>query len=153
MFRGCSILNLDSKGRLAVPSRFRDRLQGNAESAMVLTLNPLDPCLLLYPLSGWVEVEEKLSQLPDFDVQGRRTKQMMQGHATDCSFDSAGRILIASLLRDYAELSKGVAFLGLGNKFALWNEDAWSRRRAQWVDEIRSQNSTVLSETMRALTL
>ena len=91
MFRGFSSVSLDSKGRLAIPSRFRERLMGIAGGCLVQTLNPLDRSLWLYPLPEWELIEEKLAELSDFDKQSRRAKQMMRGYATDCQLDTHGR--------------------------------------------------------------
>ena len=90
MFRGFSTLSIDSKGRLAVPSRYRDRLQSISDGNLVLTLNPLDRCLWLYPVPEWELIESKLADLSDFDKQGRRAKQMMRGYAADCQMDGQG---------------------------------------------------------------
>lgn len=150
MFRGCHILSLDNKGRLAVPSRFRERLGG--DDSMVITIKPIDPCLLLYPMPEWLSLESKLSALSDFEEQQRVTKQMILGHACDCSFDSAGRVLLAAPLRDYAKLGKQVALVGLGNRFELWSEEVWNQHRSEWTSGLRD-NPEALSETMRTLTL
>ena len=146
-------MSLDSKGRLAVPSRFRERLgAGDDGAAMIITIKPIDPCLLLYPMREWLELESKLALLSDFEGQQRVTKQMLLGHANDCSFDSAGRILLPAALRDYAGLSKQVALVGMGNRFELWAEQQWNRHRDEWAADLRD-NPEALSETMRTLTL
>ena len=149
LFRGCNVLSLDSKGRLAIPSRFRERLDSDA---MVITIKPIDPCLLLYPMREWLVIESKLSGLSDFEEQQRVTKQMILGHATDCCFDSAGRILLAASLRDYASLAKQVALVGLGNRFELWSDELWNRHRDEWTTSLRDSPAS-LSDTMRTLTL
>lgn len=152
MFRGCSTLSVDNKGRLAIPSRYRERLLATAEGSLVLTLNPLDRSLWLYPLTEWVLIESKLAGLSDFDKQGRRAKQMMRGYATDCQIDGAGRILIPQELREYADIGKLAVFLGQGNKFEVWDALAWNRLREDWLQEIGRDRADT-SETLKTLSL
>ena len=152
MFRGCNTISVDNKGRLAVPSRYRERLLCLAEGQLILTLNPLDRCLWLYPLSEWEIIESKLAQLSDFDRQGRRTKQMMRGYATDCQLDAQGRILIPQELREYANLNKQVVVLGQGNKFEIWDEKAWKSMREDWLEEV-NKDSDESSDALKSLSL
>lgn len=153
MFRGISTLSLDAKGRIAIPSRYRERLASLSGNRLVLTLNPLDHCLWLYPANEWDVVEGKLMQLSDFDRQSRRTKQIMRGYATDCELDGHGRILLPPALRDFAGLAKNdiaqnVVLLGQGNKFEIWDEAAWDRQRSEWLASIDqpAEASTALRE-------
>ncbi len=152
MFRGFSLLSVDSKGRLAVPSRYRDRLLVMAEGHLVLTLNPLDRSLWLYPLPEWEAIENKLAGLSDFDKQGRRAKQMMRGYATDCQLDVQGRILIPQELRDYAGLGRQAVFLGQGNKFELWDKQAWNKQRDEWLQSV-GLDAGEPSEALKLLSL
>ncbi len=152
MFRGFSTVSIDSKGRMAVPSRFRERLSVVAGDRLVQTLNPLDRALWLYPLSEWELIETKLAALSDFDRQSRRTKQMMRGYATDCELDAQGRILIATELRDYAMLRRQAVVLGQGNKFEVWDQSAWEAQRDQWLEQV-GQADGEPSETLKSLSL
>ena len=152
MFRGCNTISVDNKGRLAVPSRYRERLVCLADGQLILTLNPLDRCLWLYPLSEWELIESKLAQLSDFDRQGRRAKQMMRGYATDCQLDAQGRILVPQELREYANLGKQVVVLGQGNKFEIWDEKAWKSIREDWLEEV-SKESDEPSDALKSLSL
>ena len=152
MFRGFSTVSIDSKGRLAIPSRFRERLQAVADGSLVQTLNPLDRCLWLYPLNEWETIEGKLAALSDFDRQSRRAKQMMRGYATDCQLDGQGRILIPQELRDYASLDKQAVILGQGNKFELWDQAAWESQRDQWLEQVGEADSEP-SEALKPLSL
>jgi len=152
VFRGFSILSVDSKGRLAVPSRYRQRLISLSEGNLVLTLNPLDRSLWLYPLSEWELIESKLAGLSDFDKQGRRAKQMMRGYATDCQLDGQGRILIPQELRAHAGLGRQAVILGQGNKFEIWDEQAWSKLRDEWLYEV-GKDSGEPSDALKSLSL
>jgi len=152
MFRGFSAVSIDSKGRLAVPSRFRDRLSAIAGGCLVQTLNPLDRSLWLYPLSEWELIETKLADLSDFDKQSRRAKQMMRVYATDCQLDAQGRILLTPELRDYASIKKQSVILGQGNKFEIWNQASWEEQRDHWLEQVGNADDEP-SDPLRGLSL
>ena len=155
LFRGCHIVNLDTKGRLAVPSVFRAHLgQGHDEDKglLILTLSPFGSCLWLYPYPQWASIEQKLNALSDFEPQSRRTKEMMLGHATDCRCDGNGRVLIPQPLRDCVDLERKVVFVGQGNKFSLWSETVWTRQRERWQKDNNKKDDRI-SEALLSLTL
>lgn len=152
MFRGFSSVSVDNKGRLAIPSRFRDRVTLIAEGRLVLTLNPLDRALWLYPLPEWELIENKLAALSDFDRQSRRAKQMMRGYAADCVLDAQGRILIPQELREYASLNRQAVLLGQGNKFEIWDHASWKAQRDEWLEQVGKADGEP-SETLRPLSL
>lgn len=152
MFRGFSTVSIDSKGRMAIPSRFRERLISIADGNLVLTLNPLDHCLWMYPLNDWELIEKKLAELSDFDKQSRRTKQMMRGYANDCQLDAQGRILISLELRDYARLQKQAVILGQGNKFEIWNQENWEEQRDLWLSQLDGADGEP-SDPLKSLSL
>jgi MraZ protein len=127
VFRGVAHLNLDGKGRLAVPSRFRDALTTRASGNLVITADS-DRCLLIYPLPDWEPIEQKLMALSSFNAQIRELQRRLVGYAEDVVMDAAGRILIPSALRGYAQLEKAVVLVGQGHKFELWNKDNWDER-------------------------
>jgi len=136
MFRGLSTINVDAKGRLAIPARYREALALLGSPELVLTLNPWDRALWLYPLAEWELIETKLSALSDFDKQSRRTKQIMRGYAADCICDSHGRVLLPQELRAIAGIDGQVALLGQGNKFEIWNGDLWNAERDRWLNDV-----------------
>ena len=133
MFRGVNTLSLDSKGRMAIPTKYRDALTRQCEGQMVLTVDSRDRCLLLYPLPDWEEVERKLVRLPSLSRQVRRLRRLLIGHATECELDASGRILMPPPLREFAGLEKEVVLIGQGNKFEVWAEDTWNAQRAEWL--------------------
>ena len=153
MYRGCSKISIDSKGRLAIPSRYRALILEQAQNNLVITLNPLDRSLYLYPLPEWEIIEDKLAALSDFDKQSRRTKQMMRGYANDCQLDSQGRILIPKELRGHAELSRQAIILGQGNKFEIWNEKTWEKQRDDWLESVGDESTSSSSDSLRSLSL
>ncbi|AKH20545.1 division/cell wall cluster transcriptional repressor MraZ [Sedimenticola thiotaurini] len=135
MFRGLNRLNLDAKGRLAVPTRYRERIQERCASELVVTIDR-DHCLLIYPLPEWQEIERKLMKLPSFNKAARNLQRLLVGHATEVDMDGQGRVLLPPALRDFAQLDKRVVLIGQGNKFELWDEERWSNQREGWLDEM-----------------
>ena len=127
MFRGVAQLNLDSKGRLAVPARFRDALTARCSGHLVVTADS-DRCLLIYPLPDWEPIEQKLMALSSFNAQIRELQRRLVGYAEDVVMDATGRILVPPALRNYALLEKAAVLVGQGHKFELWSKDGWDAR-------------------------
>ncbi len=132
MFRGVNALNLDAKGRLAIPSRYRERLAEGCDGQLVVTVDR-DRCLLLYPLPEWEDIERRLAVLPNLDARTRRLQRLLIGHATECEMDGNGRILLPQPLREFAMLEKRVVMIGQGSKFELWDEGRWNENREAWL--------------------
>ena len=152
MFRGFHTVSIDDKGRMAIPSRYRQRLTAEADGCLVQTLNPLDRSLWIYPLNNWEQIEAKLAALSEFDIRSRRTKQMMRGYACDCQLDSQGRVLIPSELREYARLQKQVVILGQGNKFEVWDQSTWEQERDLWLSQV-DEGGGEFSDALKSLSL
>lgn len=125
MFRGASTVNLDSKGRIAIPTRYRAEILELSQGQMVCTVDIRQPCLLLYPLKEWELIEQKLAALSNFDPEQRRLQRVMLGYATECELDSAGRILLSQPLRQHAKLEKSLMLVGQLNKFEIWSDTQW----------------------------
>lgn len=117
MFQGTSQLTLDAKGRLSMPSRHRDALQGLCESRLTLTRHP-DGCLLVYPRPHWEAKREEIARLT---YQARALQRLLLGSAVDVDLDAAGRLLIPSELRAAAGLERDAMLLGMGEHFELWD--------------------------------
>lgn len=128
MFRGATLVNLDSKGRITVPSRYRTTLSEISEGQMVCTIDLNQSCLLLYTLPEWEKIELKLAALSSMNPAERRVQRLLLGHASECQMDSAGRLLLASTLRQHAGLTKEVMLVGQFNKFELWDEQVWYKQ-------------------------
>ena len=126
MFRGIAQLNLDSKGRLAVPARHRDALLERCGGHLVITADA-DRCLLVYPLPDWELIQQRLEGLSNLDARVRDLQRRLIGFAVDVDMDAAGRVLISPALRQYAQLDKNVVLVGQGKKFELWNKDSWDQ--------------------------
>ncbi len=139
MFRGATALNLDAKGRLAVPARHRDALTVQAGGRLVLTAHP-HRCLLLYPQSAWEPIQQKIMSLPSLDKQASLLQRLLVGFAEDMELDGAGRVLVSPVLREFAALEKQVMLVGQGTHFELWSMEGW---RTQ-LDEALAQVDSVL---------
>lgn len=152
MFRGVTQINLDVKGRMAFPSRYRDKLIQSCDGQIVVTVDvDRDQCLLIYPFPEWERIEQKLIKLPILNRTARRLQRLLIGHATECQLDGNGRILLPPPLREFARLDKRTVLIGQGNKFELWDEPTWDERRDQWLAEAVQENE--LSEELEALSL
>ena len=134
MFRGVNPLTLDAKGRLAFPTKYRERLLADCGGQLVVTVDR-ERCLLVYPLPEWEEIERRLMRLPTLNRKVRRLQGLLIGHATDVELDGHGRILLPAVLREIAALERKAVLIGQGNKFELWDEQAWARRRETWLAE------------------
>ena len=135
MFRGVSVLNLDTKGRLAIPARYRERLQSCCASRLVVTVDR-DRCLLIYPEPTWIEIERQLERLPSFNPETRKLQRLYIGNAHEVDMDGQGRVLLPPGLRRFASLDKRVALVGQGKKFELWDEETWSGNCDEWLNEV-----------------
>jgi MraZ protein len=120
-------INLDAKGRMAVPSRQRELLSVMSEGHIVLTVDTQAPCLALYALPEWERIEADVQALPALKPAIKRFQRLVLGYASDLQLDGSGRILIPPALRDYAKLEKRAVLVGQGNKLELWSEDLWQQ--------------------------
>lgn len=130
MFQGATGLNLDAKGRLAVPTRHREPLQNGDGGKLVLTAHP-HKCLLLYPALSWEPIRARIMTFSSFDPQLSLWKRLLVGFAEELELDGAGRLLISPVLRKFAGLEKQVMLVGQGSHFELWSQDAWDQQIAE----------------------
>jgi MraZ protein len=135
VFRGSNEINLDAKGRMAVPARYRDALLANGNGQLVATIDIEDRCLFLYPLPAWQDIEAQIARLPTFNPDTRRLQRLLIGHARELELDGNGRVLIPPELRAYAGLDKQVVLVGQGHRFELWSAEHWNVRREEWLAE------------------
>lgn len=153
MFRGVNAVNIDSKGRLVMPTRYRERLQEANAGHVVMTIDTDERCLLLYPLIAWEAIEAKIAQLPSFNPEARRIQRLLIGHATETELDGNGRILVPPLLREYAGLEKRAVLVGQGKKMELWDDTHWQECRNLWLKEESSKDASLLPEELKGLSL
>lgn len=151
MFRGVNKINLDAKGRMALPARYRDQIADCCENQLVVTIDTETRCLLLYPLPEWETIEKKIESLPSFNPAARRIQRLLIGHATDLELDASGRFLLPQPLREYAQMDKKLVLLGQGRKFEIWSEDQWLDARDQYLAE--TDESNALPDDLQTLSL
>ena len=125
MFIGEYQHNIDEKGRLAIPVKFRNEL---AKGAVVT--RGIDNCLFLYPQKDWEQLADKLSKLPISKANSRAFARLMLAGAMDCEVDKQGRIVLPDYLRKYASLKKKVVIAGLYNRLEIWDEEIWNKYKA-----------------------
>ena len=136
MFLGQYTYTLDDKGRLTIPSRFREELSGR-----VVVTRGLDRCLSVYPTDVWREIAQKVTALPITNPRGRSLRRIFFADAIDAELDKQGRILIPDRLRTIGdlELSSEVTIIGLDSFIELWNPDRWEATSANQM-EVAEEN-------------
>ena len=148
MYFGETAINLDAKGRLAIPMRYRDAIQHACGGALVLTYSAFDHgALYLYPQEKWEEVRDKVMTLSTFDPRHRSLQRKLVGSASVVEPDANSRIQLPQTLRQVAGLEKKVVLLGMGNRFEVWNETVLNNKRREEessIDESASEEMTRL---------
>jgi MraZ protein len=150
MFQGINDLNLDAKGRMSLPARYRESIQESSNGKLVITVD-VDRCLLIYPEPEWETIQQKLMQLPSINKQVRRLQRLLLGHATECEVDGNHRILLPPPLRNFANLTKHAVLIGQGNKFELWDQETWEKMRERWIKEENKLSD--ISEALETLSI
>ena len=125
MFRGSSFHTLDTKGRMIIPSRFRDVIRAGGGDAVMITR--MDNCLCAYPLNEWSKIEDKILTLAEKGDAMRRFRRVFVGGAFECACDKQGRVLVPPSLRNYAGLDKDIILVGVLDHFEIWSKDNWER--------------------------
>ena len=148
MFQGATQINLDAKGRMAVPTRSRDPLTAGGTVGLVLTAHP-DGCLLLYPLPAWEPIRARVMAFPSLDRQFSLWKRLLVGFAEDVALDSAGRLLVSPELRGFAHIDRQVMFVGQGSHFEIWDLERWNAQ----LEALRSGGSPTLPPGMENFSL
>ncbi len=136
MFRGVQHINMDAKGRLAIPARQREPLLDECGGDIVVTIDTQSNCLSIYPMSAWERIEQDLQNLPSLNPAVKRFQRLMLGYATDIKLDSNGRMLLPPSLREYARLEKKLVLVGQGNKLELWSEELWIEERDRALEDV-----------------
>jgi len=134
MLRGPTKITLDAKGRLSIPTKYRERLSALCDGQLICTVDQRN-CLLIYPLPDWEETERKLMRLPSLNATAQKLRGLLMGYATDLEIDGHGRILIPREHRAFAGLDRQAMLFGQGNKFELWDEARWNEKLNQWLAE------------------
>lgn len=125
MFRGRFEHAIDSKGRLSIPSKFREILSTIFDDRLFIT--NFDGCLWAYPAAEWQKVEEKISSLPQFKDEVKAFQRVFISAAVESPIDGSGRIQIPPTLREYAGISKDVVLVGMTNRIEIWSKEKWQQ--------------------------
>jgi MraZ protein len=140
MFRGQYTHTIDAKGRVSVPSRFRDALGPSPDLRLVLAPALFAPCIDVFPMSSWEEFESRVARMPKFDPDVVRLRRLYVSAAVDCELDKQGRLLVPPQLRDHATLSKDVIWSAGGGQVELWASERWTevnRRTPEDLDQLK----------------
>ncbi len=132
MFRGQFEHNMDEKGRVSLPAKFKEYLLSSFQNSSFILTTHIEPCLLGYPLPEWEKMEQDILKLPTFDQGATALRRLFLGPATECSIDKNGRFLIGPTLREHASCLSGqnqdnkeIIFIGMTNKFEIWSKPLW----------------------------
>lgn len=140
MFRGSSTHSLDAKGRIVIPSRFRDVIRAGGGDAVMITR--MDKSLFAYALDEWGKIENRILSLAEKSDAMRRFRRVFVGGAFECACDKQNRVLIPPSLRSYAQLEKEIVLVGVLDHFEIWSRDNWEQ-------ENEAMESDMLKEEVR----
>jgi MraZ protein len=133
-------INLDAKGRFAIPTRYREELQDACDCQLVVTVAVNEKCvgeagcLWLYPLPEWEKLEQTISRLSTLNKMAGKLRRFVIGYAAEAEMDAQGRLLLSEKLRNFAGMEKKLILVGQLNKFEIWNEVAWAAKESEWMD-------------------
>ena len=129
MFRGSFEHTLDEKGRVSVPSRFRDQILASGNPQLVITryIHDGSRCLDVYPIAAWEALETDFSLKKRFDRNAIIFENFYLGNALVCDIDPQGRVLVPTSHREWAGISKEIVFGGARDKFRIWDREAWTK--------------------------
>lgn len=147
MFLGSHAINMDAKGRFAVPTRVREALMSACEGRLVITAHYEERCLLVYPEPQWQELLPQVEKLPNLSKAASRLQRLLIGYACPMEMDGNGRLLLPPTLRDYAGMEKKLMLVGQGQKLELWSEERWNA----WLEA--SEADGEMTDEMLALSL
>jgi MraZ protein len=136
VFQGETAITVDDKGRLAIPTAYRELVTSACANRLVITYNPFEQgCLWLFPHAEWERVRDQVNALPSVKAVHRALQMKLVGAAADVEPDSAARILLPASQRAAAGIEKKAVLLGMGNKFELWSELAHLAKIRQTIGE------------------
>ncbi len=145
MFRGRYDHTVTNTGRVSIPSKFREVCRDKyGEETFVIT--NFDKCLVAYPLKEWNEIENKISELPQFRQDVSAFMRYLMGGAVDCPIDSQGRVLITQSLRTHANIQKEVVMIGMLKKIEIWSKETWDKEESISSYEQFKKSREILAE-------
>ncbi|MDF1764701.1 MAG: division/cell wall cluster transcriptional repressor MraZ, partial [Oleibacter sp.] len=124
---------LDAKGRLAIPTKYREPLAELCGGRLIATIDHEESCLLVYPMNEWLLIEKQLQAMPSMNPMVRRVQRMILGHASELELDGSGRVLLPSELRDHASMEKEIVLVGQGKRLEMWSKANWDRCREEFL--------------------
>jgi MraZ protein len=127
MFTGRYEHTIDAKGRVSLPSKFREILASQYSDDRLIITSFTDPCLLAYPATEWQALVKKVSTLPRFDPRVVQLKRIFISGATECLIDRNGRVLIPPMLRGFAHLEREVIWAGVTDTIEIWSKADWDQ--------------------------
>lgn len=137
MFRGCSFHTIDQKGRIIVPTRFRDIIKADGDGIMI---SRMDTCLVAYTFDEWREIENKILSLAEKSETMRRFRRVFIGGAFKCACDKQERILIPPTLRDYATFEREIVLVGVLDHFEIWSRENWDRENMHMEEDMKKED-------------
>ncbi|NNF99530.1 MAG: division/cell wall cluster transcriptional repressor MraZ [Desulfobacteraceae bacterium] len=137
MFRGSSFHNIDPKGRIIIPTRFRDVIKASGSDDIMITR--MDGCLFTYTVDVWNEIEKKILSLAEKSDHIRRFRRVFIGGAFDCRCDKQGRFLIPPSLRQYSEIDREVVLAGVLDHFEIWSREKWEKENALVEEDMQKE--------------
>lgn len=151
-FRGISKISVDAKGRFSLPKPRRERLQASGVNTVVVTADPAR-CLLIYPMAEWQNFEAQIVALPNAHPAARQYQRLYLGYAAEIDFDSSGRLLLTSELREYAGIERKAIVIGQGKKLELWDVDRFDEESAKWADDLNDLPDNEVPSFIKDLTI
>jgi len=147
MFYGSHAINMDAKGRIAIPTRVREQLQEHCQGRIMMTAHTENRCLHLFPEPYWQEILPKIESLPTFNKISRRAKLLLMGHACQLECDANGRVLLPPTLREFGGFDKKLMLVGQGKSLELWSDTQFT----QYIDA--DVDDEIMPEGMKDLAL
>jgi len=137
MFRGSSFHTIDSKGRIIIPTRYRDVIRAGGGNGIVVSR--MDKSLVSYTLEGWSKIESKILSLAEKSENMRRFRRVFIGGSFECSCDNQDRLLIPPALRQYAELKKEIVLVGVLDHFEVWSRENWDKENMNMEKDMQKE--------------
>ena len=138
MFRGSSFHTIDSKGRIIIPTRFRDVIKAQGTNGVMVSR--MDGALVAYPYDEWRKIETRILSLAEKSENMRRFRRVFIGGAFECSCDKQDRILIPQNLRQYAEIEKDIVLVGVLDHFEIWSRKSWDRENIHLEKDMKKED-------------
>ena len=138
MFRGSSFHTIDAKGRIIVPTRFRDVIKAGGNDGVMISR--MDGCLVSYTLDEWRKIEARILAMAEKSESMRRFRRVFVGGAFECGCDRQERILIPPTLRQYGGLDKEIVMVGVLDHFEIWSRDRWDQENQHMEDDMKHED-------------